>query len=283
MTNTKSGAIIALMLVSVSLTLTNCSEDETGTNSSDRTYSLVWEDNFDGAAGTSPDANIWNFEVGDGTAQGIPGWGNNELQYYTDRPENASLDGNGNLVITAIEESYQGSSYTSARMTTQNNRFQTYGRFEARIKTPFGRGMWPAFWMLGTDIVTDGWPECGEIDIMELVGNEMTKIHGSIHGPGYSGGNAIGDSYDDGTRFDDDFHIFAIEWGEDYIDYYVDDQLYQSISKGQVTGNWVYDNDFFLILNVAVGGTWPGPPSATTQFPQTMTVDYVRVYQEVIE
>ncbi len=267
----------SLILLSFILVFISCDGDDSP-DVSKRKYVLTWEDNFDGSVGTSPDANTWTYDLGTGQ----DGWGNNELQYYTSRPENVSMDGEGNLVITAIEESYEGRSYTSGRIKTQGLKFQTYGRFEARIKTPYGRGLWPAFWMLGTNIETAGWPLCGEIDIMELVGHEPDVVYGTVHGPGYSGGDGIGRSYSKGTtRFNNDFHVFAIEWTEDLIEFYVDNDLYHTITPSEVPGEWVYDTDFFIILNVAVGGNWPGAPSITTTFPQEMVVDFVRVYEEL--
>lgn len=243
----------------------------------DRDYQLVWSDEFDGITGDLPDPSIWTYDTGTGQN----GWGNQELQYYTDRPENVSHDGLGNLVITAIQESYEGSTYTSARIKTQGLRAQTYGRFEARIKTPFSQGLWPAFWLLGSNIDQVGWPQCGEIDVMELRGQEPSVIAGSIHGPGYSGGDAVTDDFmliDD--RFDTDFHVFAVEWGEDFIDYYVDDRLYQQLTPEDLPedSEWVFDHDFFIILNVAVGGNYVGAPDGNSRFPQSMTIDYVRVY-----
>ena len=158
---------------------------------------------------------------------------------------------------------------------------------------PFGVGIWPAFWMLGTECElgfnsdgsccfgATGWPECGEIDIVELRGQEQTKMHGSIHGPGYSGGSPVTKTYSlNNDRFDTDFHIFSIEWGEGYIDFFVDGNKYQSITSDDVPGEWVYDNDFYMILNVAVGGFFAGNPNSSTRFPQTMSVDWVRVYQK---
>lgn len=262
------------MLATIIILCWSCNKDE----ANDRNWQLVWEDNFEGTAGTSPDASKWTYDIGTGTN----GWGNNQLEYDTDRPENVSLDGNGNLVITAIKENYLGRSYTSARIKTQGLFEQTYGRFEARIKTPFGQGLWPAFWLLGNNIDEVSWPQCGEIDLMELRGQEPQIIHGSLHGPGYSGGQAITDSYSlQNDRFDNDFHIFAVEWGEDYIDFFVDNNLYQSIKPSDLPGDWVYDHPFFIILNVAVGGNYVGAPTEQTPFPQTMTIDYVKVYQEI--
>ncbi|WP_233752785.1 glycoside hydrolase family 16 protein [Flavilitoribacter nigricans] len=258
----------------------------------DRNWQLTWSDDFDGPAGQLPDASNWVLETGRGPNG--DGWGNAELQYYTDRPENVSLDGNGNLAITARRESYAGAPYTSARLKTQGRFEQAYGRFEARIKMPWGPGIWPAFWMLGASIETEPWPQCGEIDIMEYRGQEPNIIHGSVHGPGYSGGSPITKSYalPDG-RFDTDFHVFALEWGEGFLNFYVDDVVYQQIreeevgniiyresSTGDSRAEWVFDQPFFMLLNVAVGGNYVGFPAQETTFPQTMLVDYVRVYRE---
>ena len=244
-----------------------------------RNWQLTWSDDFDGPAGASPDAAKWIFDIGVGPNN--DGWGNSELEYYTDRPANASLDGNGNLLITAISELYAGSAFTSARIKTSGIFDQTYGRFEANIKTPWGPGIWPAFWLLGSDVETTGWPLCGEIDIMELRGQKPNMINGTVHGPGYSGAGGITKTFAfESDRFDVDFHLFAVEWGEDYIDFFVDGTLYQEITPDKLTGEWVFDHPFFIILNVAVGGNYVGFPSSQTPFPQTMVVDYVKVYKE---
>lgn len=265
--------ISALLLTT--LTTVSCGTESGGENGAD--WELTWSDEFEGEEGTSPNPSNWTFDIGTGNN----GWGNGEFQYYTDSPENVSLDGEGNLVITARKEPFNGSPFTSARIKTEGLFDQAYGRFEARIKTPFGRGIWPAFWMLGANFSSVGWPQTGEIDIMEYRGQEPAKIHGSLHGPGYSAGNAITDSFTlDNSRFDTGFHLFAVEWFEDRIDYYVDNVRYQSINRSDVDGEWVFNKPFFLILNVAVGGTFVGPPSSQTPFPQEMTVDYVRVYNK---
>lgn len=241
----------------------------------EREWNLVWSNEFDGAAGELPDPTQWAFDLGKGDG----GWGNAELQSYTNNPENVSMDGEGNLVITAIQD---GNTFTSARIKTQGLFSQQYGRFEARLKTPYGPGLWPAFWLLGDNIETVGWPQCGEIDIMELRGQEPHIIHGSIHGPGYSAGNPVSKSYAlANNRFDADYHVFAIEWDEDKIDFFVDDYLYQRIENTDVPGEWVYDQPFFILLNVAVGGNYVGFPTAQTPFPQQMIIDYVKVYEEV--
>lgn len=244
---------------------------------------LVWADEFD-VDGT-PNAQNWNLLTGDGTAQGIPGWGNNELQTYTNRPENVTVQ-NGVLIITAKEESLDGKSYTSARITTKGLLDQTYGRFEARIKLPTGKGIFPAFWLLGDDANgTMVWPNIGEIDIMEYLGDEPTKVFGTIHGPEFSAANSITKKYElEGDRFDNGFHVFGVEWTPNRINWYVDGDLYQSLTPEDVSeetdgaGEWVFNRPFHIILNVAVGGNLPGSPDENTVFPQRMLVDYVRVY-----
>ncbi|MBT8245046.1 MAG: glycoside hydrolase family 16 protein [Winogradskyella sp.] len=263
--------------------LSSCNTDETQTVA---TFdNLVLEDNFDKDG--EIDTSIWNFDIGDGTAEGIPGWGNNELQYYTDRTDNVTTE-NGFLLITAKQENFNGAQYTSARLQTKNKFQQLYGRFEARIRLPYGQGMWPAFWLLGDDSDGEVWPRIGEIDIMENVGNEPTRIFGTVHGPNFSGAESVSKAYTfDDTRVDTEFHVYGIEWGPNYINYYVDDVLYNQITPEDIEeetngeGQWVFnDRPFYIILNVAVGGNLPGPPNAETVFPQTMLVDYVRVYQK---
>ncbi|WP_409557879.1 family 16 glycosylhydrolase [Allomuricauda sp. AC10] len=233
---------------------------------------LVMEDNFDVEG--APNSEIWGYDIGTGEN----GWGNQELQYYTDRTENVTVQ-NGVLLITAREESFENSSYTSARLLTKDKFEQKYGRFEARIRLPYGQGIWPAFWMLGADIDENPWPGAGEIDIMEYRGQNPTVLIGSVHGPGYSAGEAISKEYTlDNDRFDTGFHVFGIEWGPEYINFYVDDVLYNQITPEDVTGTWVFNKPFYILMNLAVGGTFVGSPNAETQFPQTMIVDYVRVY-----
>jgi beta-glucanase (GH16 family) len=247
---------------------------------SDR-WTLVWSDDFNGSNGAVPDRNRWTIETGGN------GWGNHELEFYTNHLQNVQLQ-DGNLVITARHEAYSDKDgvlygYTSARLKTQGKFQQAYGRFEARIQIPHGQGIWPAFWMLGEDIEPKRWPGCGEIDIMENIGKEPAIVHGTIHGPGYSGGKGIGSSFSllTGQNFADAFHVYAIEWEPDVIRFYVDDHLYATRTPADLPrdAKWVYDHPFFIILNVAVGGDWPGNPDATTRFPQSMLVDYVRVYK----
>lgn len=232
-------------------------------------WTLVWQDEFDDA---EIDLTKWTHETGGN------GWGNGESQYYTDLPTNSFIE-DGHLVIQANEENHRGKRYTSARLTTQNKFAMEYGRIEIRAQIPTGQGIWPALWMLGANIDTNGWPHNGEIDIMENIGSEPTLVHGTIHGPGYSGGDGIGRPYSMGQPFYKDFYSFAIEWEPNEIRWYVDDVLFQTISANDVPGEWVYNHPFFLLMNVAVGGQWPGYPDETTEFPQQMRIDYVRVYE----
>jgi beta-glucanase (GH16 family) len=237
-----------------------------------RNWKLVWSDEFNSDSLELPAAEKWTFDLGTGQ----DGWGNQELQSYTNQPENVSHDGNGNLIIRAIQS---GTSFTSARIKTQGLYSQKYGRIEARLKTPYGPGLWPAFWLLGDNITEVSWPRCGEIDIMEMRGQAPHMIYGTIHGPGYSAGNGITKGYAlTNGRFDTQFHLFAVEWDADKIDFFVDDFLYQRIERADVPGDWVFDESFFLILNIAVGGTYVGFPTNQTPFPQEMVVDYIRVY-----
>ncbi|MER6669616.1 family 16 glycosylhydrolase [Amycolatopsis japonica] len=237
----------------------------------------TFTDDFNGPAGAGIDTSKWHFETGDNV-------NNHERQWYTSGTNNAALDGQGNLVITAKKENpgnyncwYGRCEYTSARLSTQGQFTQTYGRFEARMKLPRGQGMWPAFWMLGADIGNVGWPNSGEIDIMENVGFEPNTVHGTLHGPGYSGAGGIGAAYN-GPNFSDDFHTYAVDWAPNQIKWYVDGNLYQTRTPADLNGNrWVFDHPFYLILNLAVGGYWPGDPNSSTVFPQRLVVDYVHV------
>ncbi len=245
----------------------------------DREWVMTWSDEFNGPNGSPPDPTKWNI------VSGGNGWGNNELEYYTSRNQNVHLD-HGKLVIEAMKEDFIGPDgvqrhYTSGRMKTAGHFSQKYGRFEARIKIPFGQGLWPAFWMLGDDIATKGWPACGEIDIMENSGIHASKISGTLHGPGYSANKGPTSAYIlPKGKFSDKYHVFTVEWEPEVIRFYVDGKLYSTrtpadLPLGKV---WVFDHPFFIILNLAVGGNFPGNPDDTTLFPQRMLVDYVRVY-----
>jgi len=263
----------AIILAATAVSLAACGGPDDGGAADE--WRLVWQDEFEGPAGQSPDPTRWGYDIG-------TDWGNAQLEYDTNRPENVSLNGFGQLAITAREEPWLGSNYTSARITTSGRFEPTYGRFEARIRLPTGRGIWPAFWLLGANITTVGWPACGEIDIMEYRGQEPTINHGTVHGPGYSGGGAVTQRFDlINDRFDNGYHVFAVEWGVDYVKWTVNDSLYHSITSSDLSGPWVFDHPFYLILNVAVGGGFVGPPDASTSFPQTMLVDWVRVYERV--
>ncbi|HEU5100153.1 MAG TPA: family 16 glycosylhydrolase, partial [Roseiflexaceae bacterium] len=251
-------------------------------------WKLAWSDEFNGKPGAAPDSSVWGREIGDGVAIGNPGWGNDELEYYTDSTDNAATDGQGNLVITAkaadgsLQCYYGPCRYTSARLLTKNRFEIAYGRVEARIKVPRGAGLWPAFWMLGTDIDQVNWPQTGEIDIMENVGRLPNQVFGTLHGPGYSGGQSYGGIYNLGKPVADDFHIFAIDWQPNKIVWYIDGIQYHQATPndGFLQGKqWVYNHPFFMLLNVAVGGNFGGAVGADTTFPQSMLVDYVRLYQ----
>ena len=264
-------ATVGLLLLLSAAAFSGC-EHETAAEPLE--WGLVWSDEFDGPSGQSPDASRWAFDIG-------TDWGNNQLEYDTNRPENVSLDGDGNLAIIARKESYEGQNYTSGRIKTAGLFAREEGRFEARIKLPVGQGLWPAFWLLGANIGSVGWPDCGEIDIMEYRGQEPNIVHGTLHGPGYSGGAALTGSYTkSGAGFDADFHVFTIDWDEDGITWLVDGIAYQTFTPASLSSGrrWVFDHPFFILLNVAVGGNYVGPPDGSTVFPQTMLVDWVRVY-----
>jgi len=249
-----------------------------------KTWELVWQDDFNTMTADSlPNPGNWKFDLGKGPNN--DGWGNAEWQTYTKQTKNIKLDlvdGLGCLKITARQE---GNNFTSARIKTMGLFSQKYGRFEARMKMPYGPGIWPAFWLLGDNIETTPWPTCGEIDIMEYKGQEPNRIHGTIHGPVLFGGNAITQTFGfQNARFDTDFNLFAVEWDENSIDFFVNETLYKRITKEEVEmkgGTWVYNQPFFIILNLAVCGNFVGTTVAGTVFPQTLLVDYIKVYKEV--
>jgi len=239
-------------------------------------FELTWSDEFEGPAGADPNPTWWKREVGG------HGWGNRELQYYTDRPDNARLAGDGTLEIVAREQAFHGARYTSARLATEGRFEFGHGRFEARIQPPAGRGLWPAFWLLGADFASVGWPACGEIDIMEMRGEEPHVVVNAVHGPGYAGALGLGGSFalEEGS-FAGDFHVFAVEVDPGHIAFHVDDQLVRRLGPEALPAGvrWAFDQPFFVILNLAVGGDFLAPPDATTPFPAVMRVDYVRVYR----
>ena len=288
--------IKSILSLAIVISMFSCSENEKQTVTTK--FNLVFEDEFE--VNGSPDPANWSFDIGRGPLN--DGWGNNELQFY--KSENTIVQ-NGYLIITAKSEAFGGVNYTSSRLKSRNKFEQKYGRFEARIKLPLGKGMFPAFWLLGENfceaqtkigdnVTCDSslpnyeagnvlWPQCGEIDIMEYLGNKPTEVFGTIHGPGFSGGNSISKKYNlSNDRFENDFHVFGVEWTENHINWYVDTVLYNQITRKDVEekgGEWVFDNSFYMLLNLAVGGNLPGSPNANTSYPQRMIVDYVRVYQ----
>jgi len=237
---------------------------------------LVWSDEF---SGPDIDMSNWSFETG------CSGWGNLEWENYTNG-DNSWIEydpqaGSNVLIIEARDVGGGQCGYTSTRMKTSGKREFTYGRIEARLKLPQTQGIWPAFWMLGNDIGSVGWPTCGELDIMEHIGKEPEITHCAAHGPGYSGATPIGAAFDLNEVVDANYHIYALEWEPDVLRWYVDDNNFYTATRSQIEqyGRWVFDHPFFILLNVAVGGQWPGYPDSTSVFPQRMYVDYVRVYQ----
>jgi len=245
-------------------------------------WTLVWADEFDLPDGSQPDPQFWNYSTGTGTG----GWGNNEQQFYTDRIENAFIE-DGMLVIQALDEQYMGAKFTSARVNTMVKAEFTYGRFEARARLPNTQGIWPAIWMMPTLANYGTWPACGEIDLVEMIGSAPNQVHGSLH---------FGNPHDfltstytlsGGETFDQDFHIFAVEWEPDQIRWFMDGSLFHQVNVGEWFASYPnapetapFDRPFHLIMNVAVGGNWPGSPDESSIFPQRMTVDYLRVYQK---
>lgn len=251
-------------------------------------WTQVWSDEFDGPASTPLDTTKWGFDRADGCASGICGWGNNEKEYYTDAPENIALNGQGQLMIVArtappgLSCYYGACRYTSAKITTRSKMNAAPGRVEARIKLAAGQGLWPAFWMLGSSFPGTPWPQCGELDIMENHGSNSASTSSAVHGPGYSGATPFVHAYSlAGTAFADDFHVFAVEWNPIEIHFYIDNTLHYAVTRSQAEqyGKWVFDQSFFVVLNLAVGGNFDGDPKSDAIFPATMLVDYVRVYR----
>ena len=265
--------------VAVAGLLSSGCASETATYIASTQWRLVFEDDFAGAAGDRPDPTVWTAETGGG------GWGNDELQFYTDRSDNARLNGDGVLEIRALKEDFENREYTSARLITAGKVELKYGRVEARIKLPEGQGIWPAFWMLGGDFAEVGWPECGEVDILELRGQEPHVVLGSLHGPGYSGGASVTNDLvlGDDANCTDGFHTYAVQWDPGRITWSVDGEVFHVAHSGSLppAGRWVFDHPFFLLLNVAVGGNFVGNPAETTPLPAVMQVDWVRIYERV--
>ena len=247
------------------------------TSKSQDGYDLVWSDEFDGEI---LDESSWTYEIGDGCDRNLCGWGNNELQDYTSDPENISLqDG----ILTIKAEKKLAGSFTSSRIITKDKREFKFGRIDIRAKLPRGQGIWPAVWMLGSNIDDVSWPACGEIDIMEMVGHEPERSHGTAHWGNVGEGSQFrGSSFSLREDFAERFHVFTLLWTNNSIQWYVDETLFHTITNNDTKGyNYPFNSDFFFIMNVAVGGNWPGNPDETTEFPQSMEVDYIRVFQEL--
>ncbi len=272
-------AAAALAVWSVSCTDSSSASGSSGARPG---WALAWADEFNGPDGSPADPSKWTALIGG------DGWGNAEREYYTAEVANVRQEG-GSLLITADKTGIDGKScwygpctHTSARLETRGKFEQKYGRVEARIQIPRGQGLWSAFWMLGADHDKVGWPACGEIDILENVGMEPRLVHGSLHGPGYSAGAALTSDYalPSGAAFAADYHVYAVEWDVEGLRFYVDDTLYKTRTPEDAPPGapWVYDHAFYLLLNLAVGGKWPGDPDQTTAFPATMKIDYVRAY-----
>ena len=278
--NKQRGAAFGILFCLATLVVSLMAEDKTTNPAAVAPpggWRLVWSDEFDQPDGTSPNPAKWGYDTGG------KGLGNKELEYYTSRTNNARIEG-GKLVIEARKEDFGGKNYTSARLLTKDKCSWTYGRFEARIKIPRGQGVWPAFWLLSTNIGSVGWPTCGEIDIMENIGREPGMAHGTVHGPGYSGDSGIGGpvTLPGGVVVADDFHVFAVECEPESVAWFMDGRKYFSITPASLPNKarWVFNQPKFMLLNFAVGGAWPGYPDATSTFPQRMIVDYVRVYEK---
>lgn len=239
-------------------------------------YTLKWSDEFNG---TLLDQNNWTYEVGDGCPD-LCGWGNNELEYYTNSTDNLFFQ-DGKMIIEAKQQAFAGRNYTSARIKTQGKKTFKYGKIDIRAKLPLGKGIWPAFWMLPENNVYGTWPKSGEIDIMELVGHEPNKLYGTVHfGPGPGSTQITQNKVLSSGTFNDEFHVFSIDWKEDQIQWLIDGNVFSTANKSAFgSNNYPFNEDFYLLFNLAVGGQWPGDPDATTYFPQWLIVDYVRVYQ----
>jgi beta-glucanase (GH16 family) len=241
----------------------------------------VWQDEFNLPPGSGPDLSKWSFDLGSS------GWGNKELQAYTADRANSEIvedaeatDGRA-LVLRAMRST--DGHFTSARLKTQGKFTTRHGLVEARLKLPRGQGIWPAFWMLGEGFGTIPWPACGEIDIVELIGHKPDTLHGTLHGPGFSGSDGLGTStmLPDGETFSDAYHTFAVDWRPGRIDWLLDGRIYHTLTPADLPAGtkWIFDDaPFFILLNLAVGGAWPGYPDETTEFPQEYRIDYVRVY-----
>jgi len=264
-----------VLLTGIACSMLGCAKARDSGTTTSNGWVQVWADEFDGAAGSAPGSH-WVPDVGG------DGWGNNQLEHNTDRIDNAFLDGDGHLVIRAQREDYEGNAYTSARLTTRDTVEHGPARIEARIKVPEGKGIWPAFWLLGADFDEVGWPTCGEIDILEVRGSQPHTVLTTVHGPGYSGGDGVGTTtvLPDATA-SEDFHVYAVDIDPHHIVWWIDGRRVHTVRLGDIPGGtaWAFDDPFFIILNVAVGGHFVEPPDADTPLPADMVVDYVRVFE----
>jgi beta-glucanase (GH16 family) len=266
-------------VLTATLALAGFSASQTQSSS----FALVWSDEFSGKQGTPPDSRFWNYDLGNREASG---WGNHEFQYYTNSTDNARMDGFGNLEIRALKNTRQSSPcwngsncpYTSARITTLGKIKFTYGKIEARIKVPSGVGMWPAFWSLGEG----QWPNGGEIDFMEWIGREPKTVYGTLHGPGYSGAKGIGGSRNLTAEVSSEFHTYTVIKRPNEVIWLMDGEQYHRVTPESLPkdAQWVFERSFHVLLNLAVGGDWPGPPAKDLVFPKVMKVDYVRIWDE---
>ena len=254
------------------------------TSSSGAKLELIWTQDFSEPAGTAPDAGFWTFDIGDGTSSGIPGWGNQEREWYLE--SQARTNGQGHLVITAQKlpsdnelEAYYGgpAEWSSAKLHTAGKVSVRYGRVEARVRVPKGAGTWPAFWMLGTDLAEATWPQCGEIDILEVRGRDPHTLVGTIHGPGYFGDHGSGTEISVEADMSEGFHTFAVEWLPGSISWFIDDRHYQTKTPADVSGEWVFEHDFYIVMNLAMGGGFTGEIDPDLDRAE-MAIDHVRVY-----
>ena len=237
-------------------------------------WTEVWSEHFDGTEGSPPDPSVWVHDIGG------DGWGNNQLEYNTGRSENIRLNGDGQLIIEAFREDYEGNAYTSGRLKTAGLKSFEHGRLEINAKMPSGQGVWPALWLLGDRFEEVGWPNCGEIDIMEMRGDEPNTIIGTVHGPGYSGGDGVGGSTTQTESLADGFHSYVLEWDPGHIVWRLDGERFHTLTRGDLPEGaaWVFDQSFFLLMNVAVGGNFLENPTDATTFPVQMVVDSVQYW-----
>ena len=284
MTASDKAAVVRWLVLALTIMSCTLSTPSTVTRSA---WTQVWSDEFNGPAGARVDSLKWSYDTADGCQVGICGWGNDEKEYYTSAPENVALNGRGQLAISVrtapagMSCHYGPCRYTSARIKTKGKMNAQPGRVEARIKLPAGQGLWAGFWMLGSNYPATSWPQCGELDVMENHGSNPRETSSAIHGPGYFGKTPFAQGYTlPAGSFSDDFHTFAVEWDSLRVRFYVDDRRHYTIARADVerSGAWVFNQPFFILLNLAIGGTFDGDPQSDAILPATMLIDYVRVY-----